>query len=170
MKQYTTERLYVRLVETGDAPFFLALYNSPHFIEHVGDRGLKTVDDARLYIEEKFLPHINEQGFGNYTIFQKDTQKPIGAVGIFKREGIETPDIGFSFLPEYEGKGFGYESASELINIAFQYFDLKKLAAFTTDDNILSQKLIEKLGLQYQETTILPGFTENLRYYTLEKK
>lgn len=170
MKSYTTERLEIRLVTKEDAPFFLELYNAPHFIEHVGDRGLKTVQDAEKYIEEKFLPHIIEHGFGNFTIFLKETGLPIGAVGIFKREGIEVPDIGFSFLPDFEGKGYGFESASKLIDLAFTEFALKKLSAFTTDANISSQKLIEKLGLQYQETAILHGFTEELRFYLLEKK
>ena len=82
---------------------------------------------------------------------------------------MEIPDIGFAFLPEFVKKGYAYESASKLISVAFNEFNLKKISAFTTEDNFSSQNLIQKIGLKYQETKVLPGFEEEMRYYLLEK-
>jgi len=98
-------------------------------------------------------------------VIHKELNKKIGAVGVFVREGIAVPDIGFSFFPDFEGKGFAYESASKLMEISTTDFGLKKLSAMTSDENISSQKLIERLGLKFQKYVIFPDDNEELRYY-----
>ena len=165
-----TERLLLRPISTADTGFILELYNSPKFIEFIGDRNIRTMEDAENYIVGKFLPQMEKIGFGNYLIIRKCDSMKIGTVGIFEREGLDVHDIGFSFLPEYEGKGFGFEAASALLDIAFKEFGLKKISAITTDANISSRKLIEKLGLTYQKKVQLPNDNEELRYYEMELK
>lgn len=167
MKNQTieTERLLLQPMSTDDAEFIYELYNSPKFIEFIGDRKIRTVHDAEKYITEKFLPQLEKLGFGNYLIVLKDGNKKVGGVGIFERDGLEVHDIGFSFLPEFEGKGYGYESASKLMEVGFKEFGLKKISAITTKANISSQKLIEKLGLKFQKTVRLPNDEEELLYY-----
>lgn len=169
MKILETERLLLREISVKEAGFILELYSSPNFIKYIGDRKLRTLNDAENYIKEKFLPQFAGLGFGNYLITQKSDGQNIGAVGIFVREGLETPDIGFSFLEQFEGKGFGYEASSLLINTGFTEFGLEKIAAFTTPENILSQKLIEKLGLKYIKIIQFGDDPEELRYYELSK-
>ena len=169
MKMIETERLQLKLISTDDASFILELYNTPTFIHHIGDKNIRSIEDAENYIKEKFIPQAEKHHFGNYVIIRKEDQKSIGAVGIYVREGMEIPDIGFAFLPEFVKKGYAYESASKLISVAFNEFNLKKISAFTTKDNISSQNLIQKIGLKYQETKVLPGFEEEMRYYLLEK-
>ena len=163
-----TERLILQLVNIEDAEFILELYNSPNFIKFIGDRNLRTVKAAENYIKEKFLPHVDKYGFGSFVISRKSDRKKIGNVGIYMRDGLNAPDIGFSFLPEFEGKGFGFEASKKLMEVAFSEFDLKKISAITTKENISSQKLIEKLGLKYQSIVNLPDDPEDLLYYETE--
>lgn len=165
-----TARLFLKPVSVDDASFIYELYNSPRFIEFIGDRNIRNTDAARDYIINRFLPQIERLGYGNYVIVRKDDGQKIGSVGIFEREGLDVHDIGFSFLPEFEGKGYGFEAASALIKVALKEFGLKKLSAITTDANISSQKLIEKLGLKFQKTVRLPDDGEELRYYEMEIK
>jgi RimJ/RimL family protein N-acetyltransferase len=171
MKKLTkleTERLILTPMKMEDADLILKLYNAPNFIKFIGDRNIKTIQDAENYIKNKFLPQIERLGYGNYLITTKVDQKKIGGVGIFEREGLEVQDIGFSFLPEFEGKGFGFEAASKLLETAFENFNLKNIAAITSKENIASQKLIEKLGLKYLKTVKLPNEEEELLYYQME--
>lgn len=163
-----TERLILQLVNIEDAEFILELYNSPNFIKFIGDRNLRTVKDAENYIKEKFLPHVDKYGFGSFVILRKSDRKKIGNVGIYMRDGLNAPDIGFSFLPKFEGKGFGFEASKKLMEFAFSEFDLKKISAISTKENISSQKLIEKLGLKYQSIVHLPDDPEDLLYYETE--
>lgn len=160
-----TEQLILQPVKMEDAEFILELYNSPNFIKFIGDRNLRTVEDAENYIKEKFLPHVEKYGFGSYVIVTKSNTKKIGNVGIYVRDGLDAPDIGFSFLPEFERKGYGFEASKKLMEIAFSEFDLKKISAITTKENIASQKLIEKLGLKYLKIVRLPDDPEDLLYY-----
>ena len=160
-----TERLILQPVKMEDAEFILELYNSPNFIKFIGDRNLRTVEDAETYIKEKFLPHVEKHGFGSYVIVTKSDTKKIGNVGIYVRDGLDAPDIGFSFLPEFERKGYGFEASKKLMEIAFSEFGLKKISAITTKENIASQKLIEKLGLKFQSIVQLPDDPEDLLYY-----
>ena len=163
-----TERLILQPVKMEDAEFILELYNSPNFIKFIGDRNLRTVEDAENYIKEKFLPHVEKHGFGSYVIVTKSDTKKIGNVGIYVRDGLDAPDIGFSFLPEFERKGYGFEASKKLMEIAFSEFGLKKISAITTKENIASQKLIEKLGLKYLKIVQLPDDPEDLLYYETE--
>ena len=164
-----TERLLLQPVKIDDAAFILELYNSPNYIKFVGDRNIKSIEDAKNLILEKFLPHYEKHGFGSFLIIKKEDGKKIGNVGIYVREGLDAPDIGFSFLPEFEGQGYGFEAAMKLMEIAFSEFGLTKISAITSKENKASQKLIGKLGLQYQSTVRLPGDDEDLFYYEIEK-
>ncbi|KFC23877.1 GNAT family N-acetyltransferase [Epilithonimonas lactis] len=165
MKNYETERLILKPADLEDADFFLELYNLPSFIKHIGDRNLRTKEDAENYISNRFLPQIEKLGFGNYVVIHKELNEKIGAVGVFVREGIDVPDIGFSFFPDFEGKGYAYESAINLMEIVKTEFGIEKLSAMTSDENISSQRLIERLGLQFKKYVIFPDDNEELRYY-----
>lgn len=165
-----TDRLILIPVSVEDADFICELYNSENFIEFIGDKNIRSVDDARDYIQKRFLPQIEKLGFGNYIIIHKDGNEKIGSVGVFERDGLDVHDIGFSFLPEYEGKGYGFEAASALLHVAFKEFGLQKISAITSNANISSQRLIEKLGLKYLKNIRLPNGEEELRYYEIDNK
>ena len=59
-----TERLILREFIADDAPFILELLNDPAWIEFIGDRGIRTLDDATTYITERLQKSYREHGFG----------------------------------------------------------------------------------------------------------
>lgn len=165
MNSYETDRLILKPAEVQDADFFLELYNMPSFIQYIGDRNLRTKEDAENYITNRFIPQIEKLGFGNYVVILKEDHTKIGAVGIFEREGLDVLDIGFSFLEKYEGKGYAYESANKLKEVVATDFGVHKISAITTKDNFSSQKLIERLGLKFQKMVTIPEDVVELMYY-----
>ncbi|GHE23358.1 alanine acetyltransferase [Sphingobacterium griseoflavum] len=164
MKNFETERLILKPASREDAAFFLQLYNMPKFIQFIGDRNLRTLEDAERYIENRFRPQFDKLGFGNYVVILREREEKIGAVGIFEREGLDVMDIGFSFLEAYEGQGYAYESAAHLKATIAKRYGVNRLSAITTEDNHASQKLIEKLGLSFRKHVMLPGEAVELRY------
>lgn len=162
---YETERLILRPMSVEDRDFIFELYNRPSFIRYIGDRNLKTVADAENYIRNRFMPQFEKLGFGNYLMVTKDKGEKIGGVGIFEREGLDVVDIGFSLLEEFEGKGYAYEAAQKVKSIGMDDFGLKKISAITSKDNFSSQKLIQKLGLEFKNYITLPGDDEELMYF-----
>ena len=169
-KKFETERLILKPTSEEDAEFIFELFNTPKWIKYIGDRNIKTVEDAKDYIKTKMLPQLKRLGYSNYTLIRKSDNDKIGTCGLYDRDGLEGIDIGFAFLPKYERKGYAFESANKLKNVAFNEFEITEINAITVKDNISSQKLLEKLGLKLNGTTKLPDDDEELLLYKIKLK
>ena len=101
METFETSRLLLRKISPMHASFYLELLNSKGWLKYIGDRNVGTEEEAATYIIEKYLPSFEKNGFGSYTVFLKETDQPIGSCGLYKREELDNPDIGFAFLTEY---------------------------------------------------------------------
>ena len=168
-KTFETERLIIKPTSEEDAAFIFELFNSPKWLKNIGDRNITSPDMAKDYILTKMQPQLERLGFSNYTLIRKMDHVKIGCCGLYDREGLEGIDIGFAFLPEYEGKGYAFEAADKLKNVAFNELGLHTISAITSKHNVSSQRLLEKLGLALAGTTILPNNDEELLLYKIEK-
>lgn len=166
MNVVETERLALRAITEKDAPFILELLNTPSWIKFIGDRNLKTEEDARNYIVNRLAVHYKTVGFGFYLTFLKANNTPLGICGLVKRDFLEHVDIGFAFLPQHEGKGYGYESASAIMIYAQTTLGIKIITAITNSDNKRSIALIEKIGLRFQKMILLPEETEEIMLFS----
>lgn len=170
MNTYETERLFIRPTTLDDAELNLKSMNTQEFHAYVGDRNIKTLEDAMEYLKNRTLPQIEKLGYGNFTLIKKDSGEKIGGCGLFHREGLDVVDIGFSFLPPYYHQGYGYEAASRILKAGFENFGLKAVSAITVKENIASQKLIKKLGLTFRKIVNIPNDPEDLLYYEISKE
>jgi [ribosomal protein S5]-alanine N-acetyltransferase len=152
MKILETDRLWLREFVLDDAPFLFTLVNSPGWLKFIGDRGVRTLEDARKYITERLVSSYNTSGFGFYVVLPKDGVIPMGMCGLVKRDTLDDVDIGFAFLSEYSGKGYAHEAASAVIKYGVAKFGLKRIVAITTFDNTSSIKLLGKIGLKFEKT------------------
>ncbi|QYA25038.1 GNAT family N-acetyltransferase [Gramella sp. MT6] len=167
-KNFETERLIIQPTSTGDAEFILELLNSPKYIQFVGDKKLKNTEDAENYIEDRMITQLERLGYSSYTVLRKSDNTKIGCVGLYDREGVDGIDIGYSFLPEFEGKGYAFEAAVELKRAAKEEFNLKKLNAITVQENKSSRRLLEKLGFEFKEIIHIPNDPNELMLFTLK--
>ena len=168
MKTYETERLILKPTDKEDGEFIFKIMNTPKYYKYIGDRNIRTLEDAENYITQKMMPQYEKMGFGNFTVTLKSDGSKIGFCGIYVRPSLETPDIGFAFFEEYEGKGYAYEASSLLKQLAKDEFGLKKLSGITVEYNHSSRKLLEKLGLKFQKKFFMEGDPEELIYYEIE--
>ena len=145
-----TERLIVREVVPDDAAFVLDLLNQPSFKRYIGDRGVRTREQAREYIATRFTDSYRKNGFGLYLVQLKDGKDPIGLCGFVSRDTLPDPDIGFAFLPQYEKKGYAFESAAAMMVHGRTNLGLTRVLAITTLDNDNSGRLLEKIGLRFE--------------------
>ena len=162
-----TPRLALRHVSLGDAAFILELLNEPAFIANIGDRGIRTPSDALTYISEKLTSSYELHGYGLYVVALRDTGVPMGICGFVKREILEHPDIGFSFMQSFWSRGYAYESAAAVMEYGRTVLGFRCVLGITKPDNANSIRLLEKLGLRFERMLDMPGVVEPRRLYTL---
>ena len=165
MNVLETDRLIVRRLSPDDAEFILRLLNEPSWLRFIGDKGVRTIEDARAYILRGPVEMYSRLGFGLYLVAIKGGGPPIGICGLIKRDSLEDVDIGFAFLPEYWGRGYAYEAASAVMAYGGNVLGLKRIVAITSVDNDSSARLLEKLGLRFEGMVKLSNDSEEVRLF-----
>ncbi|HQZ82817.1 MAG TPA: GNAT family N-acetyltransferase [Pyrinomonadaceae bacterium] len=166
-----TDRLSLRELEPDtDAAFVFELLNTPSFLRYIGDRGVRSVERSRAFIEEQYCASYRNNGFGLYLVALKSDDgtrlQPIGICGFVKRDHLDAPDIGFAFLPEFERRGFGYESAAAILEYGRTDLGFRRVLAITSQDNDNSGKLLIKLGFSLSGSFTAPS-GEELKLYEI---
>ena len=150
MTALQTERLIIRRLTDADAPFILTLLNEPSFLQYIGDKKVRNLDDARQYIRTGPAASYERHGFGLCLVQLKDTLTPIGMCGLLKRDELPDPDVGFAFVPDFWNKGFAFEAASAVLRDGRERLRLTRILAIVNPDNDASIKLLQKLGLKFE--------------------
>lgn len=157
MTRYTTPRLVIRRFTEADAPFVLDLLTEPAWLKHIGDRGVRTVADARHYLHTGPLASYAAYGHGLYHVARKDTDEPVGMCGILRRDGLDHPDLGYAFLEQHHGFGYATEAARATLEHARLHLGMRTVVAITTEANVASQRVLEKVGMRRVGTVLLSG-------------
>jgi len=146
-----TERLLLRYLSSEDAEFILELLNEPSFIRNIGDRGVRTIEDANSYIVNGPVASYAKNGFGLYLVKLKETNESIGMCGLIRRDTLEDVDIGYAFLPKFWSKGYAVESAQAVKEYAKNVIGLDRIVAITDPENEGSIRVLEKIGLKFEK-------------------
>jgi RimJ/RimL family protein N-acetyltransferase len=161
-----TERIQLCKITPNDVAFIFELLNTPTWLQYIGDKGIKTLADARDYIITGPMASYNKYGFGLWLVKLKQEQVPIGMCGLMQRDYLENVDIGFALLPQYTGKGYAYEAAKATLDYAKTNLNLKKIVAFTDIDNEHSISLLKKLGMSFEKMITIPTDSEELMLFS----
>jgi len=147
MNELATERLRLRPFDLGDAAFALRLLNEPGFLRHIGDKGVRTLEDARAYLADGPLASYARHGFGLLAVVPRAGGEPLGMCGLLKRDVLPDPDVGFALLAAHEGRGYAFEAASAVLADARERLGLARIVALVAPDNARSIRLLERLGM-----------------------
>jgi len=162
-----TERTRLRWMNLKDAQFVIDLLNSPGWLSNIGDRQVRTISDAEMYLNTKVLPDYSKTGFGMYVIEGRKDGRYIGISGLVDRPGLEGIDIGFALLPNEMKKGFAYEASLPLIPHAKEK-GIQLLKAITLPSNTPSRSLLEKLNFKFIKEFYMKDDNDLLCLYQLE--
>ena len=161
-----TDRLRLRRLSIDDAEFILRLLNEPSFIQNIGDRGVRTIEDARAYVLKGPVASYEQFGFGLLLVEQKESGLPIGMCGLLKRDVLEHVDIGYALLPEFWSQGYALESASAVMSYAKEELGAKRVLAVVNPDNQSSIRLLEKMGFHYEKMIRLADDALEIKLYS----
>ena len=160
-----THRLRLRRLSVDDAGFVLRLLNEPSFIQNIGDRGVRAVEDAQAYILNGPVASYEKHGFGLWMVETKECETHIGICGLLKREVLEDVDIGYALLPEFWSKGYALESASGVLSYAREKLGLNRVVAVVNPKNQSSIRLLEKLGFAFEKMVRLSADAPEIKLY-----
>lgn len=163
-----TERLKLPVITEKDASFLYQLMNTPKWFAYIGDRKIRNEADALQYMEDRMHPDLQIKGFVNHVMTEKTSNQPVGTCSLHDREGVEGLDVGYALLPAFEGKGYAFEGARAMIDLAFNEHKQSKVSAITNETNKGSWRLLEKIGFKQQGYVQLPDVQEAIRLYVLK--
>ncbi|MFD0763698.1 GNAT family N-acetyltransferase [Mucilaginibacter lutimaris] len=166
---HTSLNISLRRFTPNDASFIFDLLNSPTWKQFIGDRNILTPGDAVNYILNVLTPIYIQYGFGPWLVVLNNTHEAIGLCGLFKRDYLDRPDLGFAFMPGFEGRGLAYEACRAALTYIIQQYPIDKLYATTSDGNLRSQRLLERCGFAISGSVTPPGCNA-LLLYTLNLK
>lgn len=162
-----TERLRIRALTIIDAGFMMQLMNTPTWIKNIGNRNVNDKTSASNYIANNIINSYNINGFGLFLVKHKKDNQSAGICGIVKREGLTIPDLGFAFMPNYEGMGIATEASKAVVKYAKETLEINQLAGITKPENIASIRVLEKVGMEFKRLIQLPQDANFFSLYTM---
>lgn len=144
-KGFTTGRLELSPITTGDAGFVQQLVNTEGWLSFIGDRQIHSQEAAVLYIRKI----MDNPDYYYWVVRIKNEERATGIITFLKRDYLEHFDLGFAFLPEYEGRGFAFEAAACILAaVKADRESYPRVLATTLPGNVRSIGLLEKLGFK----------------------
>jgi [ribosomal protein S5]-alanine N-acetyltransferase len=140
-----TDRLLISHLSEEDNKFILELVNTREWIEHIGNRNIRSSTDAIAYTRS-----VMDNARKMYWVVRlANDSTPIGIVAFVKRDFLMHYDVGFAFLPRYTGKGYAYESAKAVMEVEMDSRRHSQILGITNSHNIKAIRLLKRLGLEY---------------------
>lgn len=163
-----TDRLRLRKLTLADAPFIFELVNDPAFIRNIGDRGVRSLEDAERYIDRGPIASYARNGFGLWCVDLTATGERIGICGLIKRDALADVDLGYAYLPQYWGCGYATEAALACLEYARAPLGLKRLVAIVDPANQGSIRVLEKVGMKFERLIRLTPEDIELKFFAID--
>jgi RimJ/RimL family protein N-acetyltransferase len=165
MKITETDRLTIRHLTFDDAEFIFSLVNQPPFLQFIGDKGVRNLDDARNYIRNVPMSSYEKYGFGSFCVTLTESGTPIGMSGLIKRDALDRPDIGFAILPQYWRQGYAYEAANAIVEYAKNVHHLDRISGIVNPENEASIGLLTRLGFRFERMVLIGNETKEIQLF-----
>ncbi len=163
-----TARLALLELDAQDADFILALLNSPGFLQYIGDRGVRSAEDALRYLAQGPFASYAKNGYGLWKVALRSSGQAVGISGLVRRETLPHADLGYAFLPEHTGQGLACEAGSAVLRHAFGPLGMEAVLAIVQPGNAGSIRVLEKLGFAATGARDFNG--EMLQVYALQAR
>lgn len=142
-----TQRLILRKFTKADTNDLFELLRDKETNKFLPWFPLETVEQAKDFIDTKFLCYYEKPVSYRYAICLKEDNKVIGYINL---QDDDSHDFGYGLRREYWGKGIVTEASIALINQIKSDGQIPYITATHDVNNIGSGKVMQKAGLQYK--------------------
>lgn len=157
----TTERLILREFELTDAEAMFNLNRDEEVLRYTVDKQFESIEDANNFF--KNYPDYEKNGFGRWALVTKGDKEVIGWCGLKKHED-NTVDIGYRIFKNQWNKGYATEASIACLEYGFQVFELDEIIANAATENKASIRVMEKIGMEFQQNMACEGIEDAVRY------
>lgn len=167
MAPLTTARLHIRPLHISDHGPLMGVFGDPE-VMRFGD-GAQGAAWAHEWLET-CIAHERRHGFGPYAVVERETAALIGYCGLFyfpDVNGRPEVELGYRLIRSAWGRGYATEAATAVRDHAFGALGLARLIAMIDPQNTASIRVVEKLGMRYEQDVLFPGYTHPDRVYAL---
>jgi RimJ/RimL family protein N-acetyltransferase len=141
----TTPAVHLRQWKDSDGPAFAALNADPEVMRHFL-KPLSTGESAEMM--QRLRKAIDERGWGLWAVEVDGEFAGMTGLWVPSFQAHFTPcvEIAWRLLPQYWGQGLAFAAAQQAERYAFSVLKLDELVSFTTEVNVRSWRLMERLG------------------------
>ncbi|MDD3266859.1 MAG: GNAT family N-acetyltransferase [Burkholderiales bacterium] len=147
----TTDRLLIRELTLNDTEFIFELLNQSSWKKYIGNKNIKSIEDAKQYLIDNTIKMYETHGFGLWCVTKIYSKQPLGIAGVTKRDNLPVIDIGFAFLDRFIGHGYAYEACEAILDYTKSQLNSEQILAIVKPENNKSIKLLDKLGFTFKE-------------------
>lgn len=146
---FQTTRLRLRQWRDTDRQPFAAMNQDPEVMRYFPR--LFTKQESNAFIDDN-AKRIEDDGWGAWAVELIDKEQFIGFVGLSQPAHWHPcaghVDIGWRLDKKHWGQGYATEASKQVLHIAFNYLELKCLVSFTSECNLPSINIMEKIGMR----------------------
>lgn len=146
----TTKQLVMRELTIADAPLIHKMRSDKETNALIGRQNSESIGDALLFID-KIQSGVRRNESIYWVISSENSPGLSGTIGLWNfEESSKSAEIGYELLKEYRGQGIMSEVLPAIIRFGFEKLKLKRMDAFTTEQNTGSVRLLRKFGFQLE--------------------
>jgi RimJ/RimL family protein N-acetyltransferase len=165
LESLLTPRLELRRMTGGNLDDLTRMHLDPRVMDTLG--GVRTPEQTRDWLGRQ-MGHWERCGFGLWMARERRTGRFAGRGGLhyIEIDGREEIEVGYSFLPDFWGRGLATELACESIRAGFNLLNFPVLVCLTLTTNLASQRVMQKAGFRYERDIVykdLPHVLYRLR-------
>jgi len=172
--QLESERLLFWNFKISDAGNLYEMRSNKDVMKYLDRPFMKSIEEARDMINNMHESFKNHEGI-NWAIIEKETNVFMGYIGFWRMDKENCrAEVGYTLLPQFWGQDFMTEALQEVVNFGFNDLNLHSIEANCNPENIISMKLLEKIGFKkeayFRENYLFENkFLDSIIYCLLQK-
>ncbi|MFD1451761.1 MULTISPECIES: GNAT family N-acetyltransferase [Oceanobacillus] len=164
MSSITSERLLFRQYHDDDFDFLMSLLSDPEVVRFIGNGETRDENGGNIFLNWIYSTYEVGENIGLRLLVRKEDNTLIGHAGIVPQTIDNTleMEIGYWISRKYWGKGYATEAAGALLDYGNKQLDTQRFISLIQPDNISSQNVARKIGMELDKEIVLGGRNVNL--------
>jgi ribosomal-protein-alanine N-acetyltransferase len=147
-----TVRLTLRPFTLLDAEPLYRILSIPGVLDYFPSSDAPDLERVKILVQRQ-IDHWADHGFGWWAVETNTNGGLIGWSGLQYLPEMDEIEIGYLLSKSYWGRGLATESATYGLDFGFKTLNIQEIIGIVHPENFASQKVLEKIGLKFQERT-----------------